>query len=160
MEQSTEKKDGENFVSGPDSLRAILQNMQITDHFFTDYAITLTPKMAHNFVQIADDYNAFTHNDLENLVMGINKIIPPMNFPNTEYCTNNPNNGKSHHQFKIGNEGSRVIYLVIRKFYMSKEYDYEKLGEQLSAIGKKSKADEAWSTRNDDSEYVFRFWWD
>jgi hypothetical protein len=141
-------------------MRASLHGMQIVDETFTDYAVTLTPEYAQEFVREAQDYNAFTHEDLENLIASINEIIPPMNFPDTPISTNNPNNGKPHHQFKIGNEGSRVIYLVILKFYMPKEYNYEKLGKQLTVISKKCKADEAWSVQDDERNYVFRFWWD
>ncbi len=98
---------------------------------------------------------------LARLIATINTIIPPMKFKSPT----NPNNGKPHHTYLIGNEGSRVIYLVIRKFYLKKEFqgkafDYDDLAAKLDTLAEQAHADEYGVTRDTKDEFIYRFWWD
>jgi hypothetical protein len=131
------------------------------DGLSTDYLVEFSPGEALEFVRRAEAYNEFTAQDLEKLVEQVNRLIPPMRFPNPE----NPNNGLPHHRFKIGNEGSRVIYLIIRKFYLKPEFqgrriDYAELARQLENLGREAHASECHVVVDDEYEFTYRFWWD
>ena len=130
------------------------------DNLSVKYHVEMTPDETLEFVERADTYNNFTSDILAKLIREINQIIPPMKFQK-----GNPNNGRSHHMFIVGNEGSRVIYLHISKFYLRKEFqgtpfDYKSLEKQLKLLAKQAKADEFYTVRNDDITFEYRFWWD
>lgn len=126
------------------------------DRLSQQYQIQFTPAEAREFVAQADDYNKFEKADLVRLVEKINEMIPPMDFGST-----NPNTGRPHHRFIIGNECSRVIYVEVYKGYLSwKPTRYLLLAEQLHAASQSAHADEAGLTQDDMNTFRFRFWWD
>jgi len=120
-----------------------------------DYKIALDPDEAEKFLSKAEAYNQFTSEMLVDLVKKINELIPKIDFGE-----DNPNTGKLHHKFRVGNEGSRVIHLEIDKFYMPKEFNYNNLGADLEFLARKAKADEYWTIRNDNHKFIYRIWWD
>lgn len=124
------------------------------------WLVELRPEEALEFVRRAGAYNAFAPEDLAELVQAINALVPPMKFAGA-----NPNNGRPHHTFSVGNEGSRVVYLDVRKFYLKegyqgKPFDYDGLAAALKELGTRANAVEFWTTKNDEHSFVYRFWWD
>jgi hypothetical protein len=133
------------------------------DPLSTHWQVELTPEDAHLFVCAAEDYNNFTRADLATLIQRIDHAIPPIQFN-----PGNPNNGKPHHKYRIGNEGSRVIYLDIHKGYLKGRWapaDYDHLAQYLKALAVAAHADE-YDIDQDidftppDGLWTFRFWWD
>ncbi|HEY9824862.1 MAG TPA: hypothetical protein V6D19_05400 [Stenomitos sp.] len=122
--------------------------------------IQITPAQLESILPQLDAYNDFNPDQVNAGVCQINKTIPVIDFGNTDYGTPNPNNGRVHHHFLIGVEGSTVLYLQIRKAYMPKNFNYEKLEAELKNIAQFMKADEYWITNNDQREFIYRFWWD
>ena len=125
------------------------------------YLVEFNPDEAIEFLQHAEGYNEYTPDILVNLVKKINELIPPMKFPDPD----NPNNGKLHHKFIIGNEGTRVIYLKISKFYLDeqfqgKKFDYKELEDRLAMLAKDAKASEYSTEVNNGAEFRYRIWWD
>lgn len=132
------------------------------DRCSTKYTIQFDPDRAIEFVAEAAYYNNFTKQDLIDLIKKINEELPKKVF-----AESNPNNNSHHHFFMIGNEGSRVIYLVIHKFYLNcreREYgikfDYAGFETKLKLWAREAKADEYQMTQDDENNLVFRFWWD
>jgi len=129
------------------------------DRASTHYQVEYTPGEAWSFVVRAEAYNNFTSDILSELVERINALIPPM-----QYGTDNPNNGKPHHRFQIGNEGSRVLYVEILKTYLKGRWgdvEYERLATALATLGYGANANEASRVDgNSPARFRFRFWWD
>lgn len=147
-------------TTAPATLSPKIAAMLKIDRFSTDYRIQLDPTEAREFVSRADSYNNFSASDLNSLIDSINAHLPPMDFG---ICNGqpNPNNGRSHHFFQIGNEGSRVIYLHVIHAYMPKGYDYQSLAATLESMGESARADEAEQVDTDNAHrFTFRFWWD
>jgi hypothetical protein len=134
--------------------------MLMLDECSDNYTVELNPDEALEFVRHAKAYNDFTSEMLVNLISGVNQLVPKMRFEG-----DNPNNGKSHHTFIIGNEGSRVIYLKVRKFYLLKRFqgvrfDYKGFEASLKALGEQAHADEMSTIVDDKHVFMFRWWWD
>lgn len=125
------------------------------DKRFTNWNVRLTPKEAMEFCKSAEEYNNLTKKGACELIGEIDKIIPLMRLGK-----DNPNTGQSHHYYRIGREGSRVIYLEIVKTYLFVGFDYVVLGKKLFELGKKANADEHYVEKNTHLEFVYRFWWD
>lgn len=136
------------------------------DPLSLDYQLTLSPRETLRFIRKTGSYNTFDPETALKLVKKINALIPREKWRNSD----NPNNGKMHHNFKVGREYSRVIYLDIVKGYMPKNYDYEKLAEKLRQLAKEADAQEYTITEDTTlpfdklggitGGFVFRFWWD
>jgi len=130
------------------------------DDVSINYLVEMSPTEAREFLSHAQAYNSFTQEDLLNLVEAVDREVPPMRFG-----PDNPNTGKVHHVYLVGNEGSRVLYLALRKFYLEecfqgKPYDYPHLAKMLELLGLQAHADEAFTTQDDRETFRFRFWWD
>ena len=130
------------------------------DRVSDDYLVKMTPAQAGEFLSRADAYNIFTSEDLVELLEAVDGEIPPMRFG-----PDNPNTGKPHHTYMVGNEGSRVVYLAVNKFYLEerfqgKPFEYPHLGTELELLGLRAHANEAWVDQDDDKTFKFRFWWD
>lgn len=126
-----------------------------------NYQVSFDPARALEFVGHADAYNGFTKDDLYKFINRINDLIPPMNFPLVNGFPN-PNNGRTHHTFSIGNEGSRVIYLEIVKAYMKQfsSAEWISLWSAIQTAAKRANADEINLIENNDNTFKARFWWD
>ena len=129
------------------------------DEVSLQHKIELRPAAARRFA-----YNAGSHGveswRLRELIRQIDRLIPPMGFGKLNGL-DNPNDGKPHHWYTIGKEYSRVLYLNIVKPYLSRApFDYQDLTRKLDALACQYRADEHWTTENDDLSYVYRLWWD
>lgn len=138
------------------------------DEVSIDYRVEMRPDEAREFCRRAPAYNGFTEDDLTRLIDQVGEAIPPMEFGGT-----NPNNGKPHHRFHVGNEGSRVIYLDVdpsyfRTFRPGEDSPwhgeavptFEGLEGLLGRYAEVANADEFTATRESDVRWTFRFWWD
>jgi hypothetical protein len=145
------------------------------DEWSMDYRITLEPDQAAEWARRVGGYNAATSCVLAGLVKAINKIIPPMNFKPRPATTlgahlypevENPNNGKPHHKFRVGREGSRVVYVSIARRYLTlaaepqSEADYEKMKSCLIGVGRNRQADEVDVVEESETGLTIRYWWD
>lgn len=133
-----------------ETLEALLQ----VDRDFTNYLVAMQPTEAQKFLERAMIANNMPTN-IEDIIAAIGKVMPTY-----QYGENNPNNGTPMHEFMIGREGSRVLYVHFVKSQVPADFDYRKLADQLEKIGKKFKADEIGWQNKKDFRYEFRFWWD
>jgi hypothetical protein len=126
------------------------------DKHFTAWTAEFTPDEAQAFVARCQVYNNMTHEKLVRLVRAINRIIPAMDLGET-----NPNTGTPCHCFKIGNEGSRVIYVQVRKWAVpEKRGQWKRLAEQVRQFASEAGANEFHVSKNDRHELLLRIWWD
>lgn len=124
------------------------------------HSVELTPAEAMSFAEHGESYNNLNRDAFRNMIIKINSIVPRMNFP---ACNGhpNPNNGQTFHTFEIGNEGSRVVYVNVVKFYLqNKDEVYLKsLSSEIEAAGKSALADEI-KTIQLCGSFQVRLWWD
>lgn len=125
------------------------------DRHAQHYQVRVRPDEALAFAKRSEEYNNITNDNLVSLISVANEAIPPMQFG-----PSNQNTGKPHHHFNVGNEGSRVIYCEVQKWYLPKGFACDDLGCYLVAIGNEALADESDITRNDGSYLTVRWWWD
>lgn len=111
------------------------------------YNVTVNPEEAVAFAQKVDS-------GLLGMIKEINSLIPKM-----DYGPNNPNTGQFHHNFKIGREYSRVVYLEFVKAYLPKDFNYLNLFDKLSKLSKIFRCDE-FSIDNQEGSVSVRFWFD
>jgi hypothetical protein len=123
------------------------------------HRVELNPETTVEYAKQCQTYNGHNNQHLQGLVEKINKLIPPMNFPSCNGLAN-PNNGRTHHNFEVGNEGSRVIYLRIVKAYLPKNFNYDLLASNLCAAAQCAHADETHLIENNSHAFEYRFWWD
>jgi len=112
-----------------------------------DYRVRLTPEQAAEFCLRRDPL-------VGELLAEIDKVIPPM-----QYEGDNPNNGFPHHNYYIGREATRVIYVEVIRAYMDTDEQVAEIAEQIKQLAKKYEADEI----NDEGErgaIFLRIWWD
>ena len=121
---------------------------------FLQWQVELSPDDAAAFLAKAQDYNNFTATGLVRMIRSISLCIPAK-----QYGPNNPNTGKMHHHFAIGNECSRVVYVVIDKPYMPGTFDYQALASTIERAAKKAGADE-YTIAQDDYWWKYRIWFD
>lgn len=119
----------------------------------------LNPFDTIDFLNSCQEYNGM--NNLSGMVEKINLLIPRM-----EFGKGNPNNNKSFHTFRVGNENSRVIYLDFSKAYLTKyrenkwnENDILSLIFEIQLLARKAGADEI-SIDNNEYSVTIRMWWD
>lgn len=146
--------------------KLLLAVKKVNDSFL-HWQVTVKSAELFQILKHLDWYNEFNPARVEAGIEEINNLVPPMNFGETSPGFPNPNNGKPHHKFCIGREGSMVLYLDLDKFYMPKDFDYTLLENQLASVAKFMKADEYWTTVNTESSgryslgnFTYRFWWD
>jgi hypothetical protein len=132
-----------------------IQGILDLDEFSLDYGVQVCPEEMLTLANVIGQYNEYTPELATRLVREINALIPPMNFQ-----PGNVNNGRTHHHFKVGREGSRVLYLEIYKGYLPKDFDYAKLTAKLDLLAKAALADEHWATENSETAFTYRMWWD
>jgi hypothetical protein len=136
--------------------RTLVDAALVMDKIAINYMVEMTPNEAMLFCGLAEGGNAATSDNLQALIKRINKRIPRCN-----YGPDNVNTGTYLHNFEVGNEGSRVLYVTFMKG--SKEFPsdrhLENLAEDLTIYGKASEADEVHDTSTE-HRFRFRFWWD
>lgn len=121
------------------------------------WSITLDPESALLFAGQCLEMNAANRLVLTELIQRINAYLPRIDFGPT-----NPNTGQLHHDFVIGAENSRFVYLKLHKSYLRQwtAEDWRVLGNFLHTLGREFYADVARVIEEDDHNYVFSFWWD
>lgn len=123
-----------------------------------NWTVELSPDQTIEFLKKSKEYIGM--NNLAGMVEKINKIIPTKLYPG-----DNPNNNQPHHNFSVGNECSRVVYLKIVKAYLKGglvkwgEGEFLNLQSKIKGLAKKAGADEI-SCEDTESSLTFRFWWD
>jgi len=122
----------------------------------TDYHVALSADETREFLKRAEVYNNIPEN-LADIVDEIDALTP-----RRYYNPNNPNNGQQAFSFKVGNEGSRVLYLKVSGGLSSVAgLDWDEYEAKLTAIGRKFKADEIQVVEKSVPHYLMvRFWWD
>jgi hypothetical protein len=122
-----------------------------------DYQVKCNQAEAECFLSQCEVYNDHDNADLIRLITTIDATVP-----RRQYNPGNPNNGLRAHDWKIGNESSRVVYLTICTY--SGAYngiDLDALVASLCTIAKGCNADEAWEVeRRDGRSLTLRFWFD
>jgi len=129
------------------------------DHVCSNYKIQFDAMQAAEFVRKADHGNA-GQDDVIKLVDKVNQTIPPMSYPRKRFEPPNPNNGRPHHIFEIGNECSRVVYVRVITAYLADGYDRQALAKRLCTLGKQAHADEVNLWDIDKGSFTIRYWWD
>lgn len=126
------------------------------DQASSDYQIKLTPEETKEFLQRAEIYNRIPKT-IALIVDQIDAITP-----RAYYNPDNPNNGSQIFNFRVGNEGSRVLYLEVRApFGLPKDFDWLEYERKLTEIGKTFDADEIDTLENKPAyKLTIRFWWD
>jgi len=109
--------------------------------------VTLNPIETLAFARVVDP-------ELAKMIREINELIPVIN-----YGPENPNTGHTYHNFKVGRECSRVVYLELVKAYLPKNFNYFDLFGELTALSEKYGADE-FTIDEGDRSVSARFWWD
>lgn len=117
------------------------------------FLVRMSPDEATVFLKGTIEYNSMK--DLAEMVKEVNGIVPPISSN-----PGNPNNGRLHHSYDIGNEGSRAIYLRISKHLMPEGYGYGDLSARLYDIGIEHGANESFTQKENDNVFVYRWWWD
>lgn len=119
------------------------------------WSVTVPPEQAAELVAALQDYNEATRERLGALISAIDGLIP-----RKDYGAANPNAGTPVHEYTIGREYSRVLYVKIVKTYLADAFDFEALAERLKALAKEHCADERRVVEDDGHDWVFRVWWD
>lgn len=139
-----------------DHLHKIVDAAVEFDKMFHDWSANFDPEAALLFAKKSEVYNRMTRDGLVGLIQFINDNAPTQDFGDT-----NPNTGRSCHEYRIGNEGSRVIYATFKIVYVDKHFDWQELFEKIQAFAKKkAHADEFTLTRHEFNGWVVRMWWD
>lgn len=122
----------------------------------TDYHVALSADETREFLKRAEIYNNIPEN-LSDIVDEIDAITP-----RRYYNQDNPNNGQQAFNFKVGNEGSRVLYLKVSGGLSSVTgLNWDEYEKKVMAIGRKFDADEVQVVEKSVPHYlIVRFWWD
>ncbi|MEM3390672.1 MAG: hypothetical protein QW491_14890 [Thermoproteota archaeon] len=118
------------------------------DRVSSNFLVELSPEEALAFVERAGCYNGFTVEGLTELVSEVNRAVQRMG------------GGCRLHKFVVGNEGSRVIYVVVPKFGSGERIDFLVLAELFDGLALKASADEFGVFEDSGMYFVYRFWWD
>jgi hypothetical protein len=135
----------------PDILNAVLT----LDVLSTRWRVQLDPDEMEQFARRCMYYNEMTQEGMLRLLQDIDGAIPRMQFQE-----GNPNNGKPAYCFYIGNEGSRVLYLEVRKTMLPHKIDTGQLERQLRLAAIEAGANEHHVVEEDKHTFVYRIWWD
>ena len=107
------------------------------------------------FLARAPLYNEMDPDGMARLAQSIDDACPRILL-----SPNNPNNGERLHELYVGNEGSRVVYVVIPfRFLSGRRHLADRAFEQIRAAARLARADEMTAT-SDDRAMTIRLWWD
>lgn len=135
-----------------------LDALNEVDERFLHYRVLFGPEDALTFVRQRPEYNLATPERLEELITDIGRMVPPMQYGIINGQPN-PNNGRTHHEFYIGREYSRVLYLEIVKTYMPKYWNWETFDHDLKQLANLAMTNEFEANHNE-YNVSYRFWWD
>lgn len=133
-------------ISAGESATQKLKALKILDEVSLHHRVQLRPEEALAYF----DKNSKHHE----LINCINEAIPRMNFEKS-----NPNNGRMFHEFWVGREYSRVIYVDVVTAYLGDHNEHNEIYKRLERLAKLAWADE-FSVDREDGCWTYRFWWD
>jgi len=113
-----------------------------------DYRVRMTPEQAAVFCKERDPW-------VGDLLAQIDKIVPPSKYEDES----NPNHGRTHHHYFIGQEGSRVVYVQVIRAYLESYQVASDLNDQIIKLAKTFDPDEV-EDRSSDGSIFLRLWWD
>lgn len=106
------------------------------DRMSLHWLVEVEPNLAQRFFERAERYNGMRN--METLIGDIN-CLTPRKF----YNKDNPNNGQFAHNYKIGNEYSRVLYITLSKYdTKNSKIDYDLWAKNIMCVGIEHGADE------------------
>lgn len=117
------------------------------DKHSTDYQVRLCPEEALGFAEKAEPCG-IGQAAFASLIQKINSVIP------------NSQNGQPIYWLKIGNEGSRVMYVEIIKNYLPKYDGWLEVLVAINQLAKDFSCDEFDIKENTSSCLTLRLWWD
>ncbi len=120
--------------------------VELDAHALT-YRVRMTPAEAAHFCTRKDP-------TLGDLLAEINKVIPV-----SQYEGDNPNNGKTHHHYHIGREGSRVVYVEVIAAYLNDDDTAKQVAADIQRLAKRYNADEI-NDEGQQGSIFYRIWWD
>lgn len=141
-------------------MNRLVKTVLALDKLSNHHRVDLRPEEALLWAGIVESYNFATRENAVRLVEAVNSVIPVKEYgPVNGYP--NPNDGAYSHIFAVGNEGSRVIYVVVRKYPKNvANANWKVIKGELEAIGKLVECDEFDMVENSEHVFEFRFWWD
>jgi hypothetical protein len=119
------------------------------------WRVQLQPDEMVEFARRCMYYNDITQEGMLRLLQDIDSAIPRMQFQE-----GNLNNGKQCYYYHIGNEGSRVLYVEIRKQLMSHPLGSAWLEKELRLAAQAAGANEYYIAMEDKHTLMYRIWWD
>ena len=120
-----------------------------------NWSVTVRPDEAAELAGALGGYNEATPERLAGIIASVDDLIP-----RKDYGQGNPNTGGMHHEYRIGREYSRVLYVQVVKTYLPDGFDLAALGVRIKEIAKDHRADEAWVTKDTPHDFEFRIWFD
>lgn len=140
-----------------DYVTKVVTNIIALDEDFEHYLVEITPDMAVDWANRSPVCNRLTRNNLVAMIDYINKTSPK-----EHHGKGDPLTGKVCHTFKVGNEFSRIVYVVYRKPYCKmEEKDWLQFAIDVLTRAKSiGKADDAIMESSSQTLLTLRFWWD
>ena len=115
---------------------ALLDAAAALDLVALQWRVTVRPDEAADLVGALRDYNGATRRVLARLIIGVDAVIP-----GSDYGPANPNTGRMHHEYSIGREFSRVLYVEVNKTYLPTGFDCAALAARLDGLAREAGAD-------------------
>ena len=129
------------------------------DRCALDWRVTLDPDETRAYLSRVDSYNTCETRALGDLTKAVDAVIGRVRYPDVDGKPN-PNNGRWHHTYEVGNEGSRVLCLEVYKQSLATPgLDYAKLAATCASAGQRALADESHNF-SDSNYFRWRWWWD
>lgn len=125
------------------------------DEAALNWSVTVRPDEAAELAAALREYNEATPERLGAIIASVDALIP-----RKDYGNGNPNTGGMHHEYRIGREYSRVLYVQIVRTYLPEGFDVATLAARIKQVAKGHRADEAWVTKDTPHDFEFRIWFD
>jgi len=114
------------------------------DNEALNWLVTVSPVKAAELARALRDYNEATRARLTAIIESIDAMIPR----------------DMHHEYSIGRNYSRVLFVQVVKTYLPDGFDLAALAARMKEIANGNAADEAWATKDTPHDFEFRIWWD
>jgi hypothetical protein len=124
------------------------------DKEFDQWLVEFQPDQALAFVECAEVYNDITREGIVGLVKFINE-----NSPKKFIEPDNINNHSACHFWKVGNEGSRVLYAVFQPWATPQKTNWSAWIKKVERKAKEAGCNEI-TTSQQLGNWIVRMWWD
>ncbi len=128
-------------------VKAAIALDQANDGSALTYRIRMLPEEAAAFCEKQDPHAG-------DLIKEIDAAIP-----RCQYTPDNPNHNTTHHNYYMGLESSRVIYVEVIRAYMESYQAVSTLNDHIQKLAKKYDADEI-DDHGKHGSIFLRIWWD